>query len=218
MELRLALRNVLRRPALSASIVVAIALAVAVTSALFSVLDGLLFRPLPFHEPDSLITMDYRWVGGEPPLDLLYGPKSAERREILRARVEASPLVAAASQAGFAGFFATGDARDLGLEVPGIDSRFFRLLGLPRVLGVDFSLEDERSASTLSQASDAPLPIIIGHVLWTRLYGADSAVLGVKELAGRRVRIVGVMGPGVKFPGETNVWAPVPVTRDRPPT
>lgn len=104
-------------------------------------------------------------TAGPTPPDLCWGPRSAERREALRERLETSPLLAAASEAGFATFFPVGDARDLDLEVEGIDSRFFRLFGLAPVLGVDFSLEDERSSTPLSQQSDAPLPIIIGHDL-----------------------------------------------------
>jgi predicted permease len=66
--------------------------------------------------------------------------------------------------------------------------------------------------------SPEPLPIVIGHGLWQRVFGGDPGVLGLRELGGRRVRIVGVMGPGVKFPGETNVWARVSSMRNRPPT
>lgn len=119
MELRLALRRIVRRPTGSAAVVMALALAVAITSALFSVLDGLLFRQLPFRDPDQ--------------------------------------------------------SRD-------------------------------------------PLPIIISHDLWKLLFKGDPGILGVRELAGRPVRIIGVMGHEVKFPGETNVWAPVSSTRGRPPT
>ena len=46
----------------------AVALAVAINGALFAVLDGLLFRPLPFQDPDQLVSIDYRQIGGRPRL------------------------------------------------------------------------------------------------------------------------------------------------------
>jgi predicted permease len=213
MELRLIWRRLRRRPVVPSAIVIAVALAVVVTSALFSVLDGLLFRPLPFQDPEALIAVEYRPLGGGPP-DL---PDLASNRDTLRESVAHSPLVATASQAGRATFFVRDEARDLGLEVAGVDAEFFPLLGLPPALGVTFSVDDERSPAVLSRESRVPLPVIIGHDLWWRLYGADPGVLGVRELAGRSVRIIGVMGPGVKLPGETNVWAPVASTRASPP-
>lgn len=149
MEFRLALRDILRRPALSAAVVMAIALAVAINGALFSVLDGLLFRPLPLQDPDRLVAIGYRSLDGSLP-KLAWLPELAERRDNLRERLEHSPHLAAASQAGFVPHFRPDEARDLGLEVTGVDSRFFRLLGLTPLLGVDFSLEDERSAAALS--------------------------------------------------------------------
>jgi predicted permease len=217
MEIRLALRSLVRRLGLSTAVVSALGLAVALNSALFSILDGVLLRPLPFRDPEQLVVIGFRQDGNRPN-ELGYLPAFAQRRDALRETLEASPLVGIASQAGFnAAFFGEG-ARELGLQVAGVDSRFFRLLGLTPILGTDFGLEDERSPAARSRGSDVPLAIIIGYELWLRLYGADRAVLGTRELAGRRVRIVGVMGPGVKFPGETNVWAPVSSVRNRPPT
>ncbi|HEY4658792.1 MAG TPA: ABC transporter permease, partial [Gemmatimonadaceae bacterium] len=109
------------------------------------------------------------------------------------------------------------EARELGLKVAGVDSRFFRLLGLAPALGADFTKDDESSPALLSPQSGVPLPVIIDHGLWQRAFGGDPGVLGVRELAGHRVRIVGVMGPGVKFPGETDVWAPLRLLKPRPP-
>ena len=217
MDLRLALRSCRRRPVLLSAVVLAIALAVAITTSLFSVLDGLLFRPLPFNAPDALATVDFRRVGGKLPV-LMYMPELADRRNELRERVIRSPLVAAASQADFVGFFDPVEARELGLRVQGVDSQFFPLFGLSPVLGTNFSREDEWVSASWSSRSPEPLPIIIGHTLWRRFFAADPDILGVRTLAGRSVRIVGVMGSGVKFPDETNVWAVERSTRGWPPT
>jgi predicted permease len=215
MGLRLALRRLRRQAGLSGAIVVSLAAAVAVTSALFSVIDGLLFRPLPFKDPDRLVAIAYpRTEGRQVAIQLGF----ADRGDRLRDQLEHSSLIEGAAQAGFHTFFTRDAARDLGLNVTGVDSRFFDLLGLTPAVGVGFSSEDERSPATQSLEVDQPLPIVISDALSRRLYGGAFDSLGPRDLAGRKVRVVGVMGPGVKFPGETNVWAPVPTVRNRPPS
>src|SRR5690606_31354216 len=57
---------------------------------------------------------------------------------------------------------------------------------------------------------------VLGHALWQRAFGGRSDVLGPQTLLGHSVRVVAVMGPGVKFPGETQVWIPIRQPRDRP--
>jgi putative ABC transport system permease protein len=213
-ELRLAFRNCFRRPVLAGAVILPIALAIALNSALFSVLDGLLFRPLPFDRPSALVAIDYRRIDGRPP-ELMYLPTLSPEREALRQRVEET--LSASAQAGFVTHFQVDRLRDAGLQVMAVDSNFFPLLGLSPILGTGFSLDDERSPGARSLDSIEPLPVLLGHTLWQRLYGGDPNVLGVHELAGRTVRIVGVMGPGVKFPGETNIWTPVSSERDRVP-
>jgi putative ABC transport system permease protein len=205
---------VTRRPAVSAAVVIPIGLAIALTSALFSVLDGVLFRPLPFDRPSEFVTIEFRSVAGRPP-EVASLPVLQDRRLELRDGVETG--LAAAAQAGHVSFFDVAAAEEAGIATTGVDARFFRLLGLRPILGEDFQEDDERSPAARSRAFDFPLPVIIGDAVWRRLYAGDPEVLGVRELAGRPVRIVGVMGPGVKFPGETNVWAPVPSNWLSPP-
>jgi hypothetical protein len=214
-DLRIGLRALWRHPALPAIVLVPLALAIATSAALFSIVDGLLFRPLPFEKPDELVAIDFRKVGGQI-AELSYRRELAPEREALRAAVESS--VTGGSQVGLASFFDLRVAQDAGIEATGVDSRFFRVLGLTPLVGADFSPEDELSPAAVTRDSVIPLPVIIGYGLWQRAFGGSAEVLGVHDLAGRRVRIVGVMGPGVKFPGETNLWAPIRSDRNRPPT
>jgi hypothetical protein len=83
----------------SAAVILPIGLAIAINSALFSVVDGLLFRPLPFHQPNQLVAIEYRRDGARPP-ELQYQPALAPQRAALLARIAASPLLVARAQAG----------------------------------------------------------------------------------------------------------------------
>lgn len=209
-DLGLAFRAMHRRPALSAAIVVPVSLAIAINCALFSVMDGLLFRPLPFRSPAELVAIEYRWVAGELP-ELAYASALESERQRLRIGLETAPLVATAAHASHTALLGPGP-REAGIQTTAIDSRFFPLLGLAPVLGSGFTSDDELGAVPVSTDVAIPVPVIISHRLWLGMFGGDPRVLGVREVAGASVRVVGVMGPGVKFPGETDIWVAV-----RPP-
>jgi predicted permease len=213
-DLRLALRTWGRQPVPAVGIVLPVALAIAVTTALFSVVDGLFFRALPIERPSEVVAIGFRMANGVPP-DVAYLPYLLERRLAIVEGVRAD--LRASVQAGQAVFFDPVALEVIGAEVTGVDAGFFRFLGLRPVQGTDFTPEDERNATSWSQRSDVPLPVILGFRFWEGIAGSDAAALDVRELAGRVVRIVGVMGPGVKFPGETDIWAPVPSDRPLPP-
>jgi putative ABC transport system permease protein len=211
-----AYRAMARRRGVSLGVILALALALSVTVGLWSVLDGLMFRPLPFPKPAELLAVGYKSIGGAP-APWSYRPELADHRIAARDAILQSSLVESGAQAGGAVFFGRDESADLGLEVAGVDAAFFQLFGLRPLLGVGFGADDERSSPAVVGDS-GPLPIVIGYNLWGRLYGSDPSVLsGARVLAGREVRILGVMGPGVKFPDETNVWAPVSSRRDRIP-
>jgi len=218
MAFRLALRRLRRRWAASTTVVVAGGLSAAVTVGLFAVVDGLVARPLPFPTPERLLAIDYRFLDSRRPPDLAIAPEFAGKRETLRVGLSKSPLLIATAQAGFAfGFFDLEASRDAGLEVTGVDARFFDLLNIRPEVGRGFNADDERSPAATVPDSAVPLPIVLGHELAITEFGDATAALGLHDLAGRRVQIIGVMGPRVKFPGETNVWAPVSSSRDRIP-
>jgi predicted permease len=216
--LRLAWRRGKRHLGPLAAVIFAIAMAIAVNAALFSVLDGLQFRDLPFEESDELVAVDYRREAGAIP-PLAWRPELAAERDALRDRLEASGLVADASQVGFSSFFGSeASAAAAGIEATGVDARFFRMLGVPPLLGRTFLAAEERSPALLDDDRTVPLPVVIGHDLWQRQFGGAADILqGSREVGGRRVQVVGVMPPGVKFPNETNVWGPVSSKRGRPP-
>jgi predicted permease len=215
-EVRHVLGAIWRRKALFIAVVVPLALALAVNSALFSVVDGLLLRPLPFQNPQDLVALEYRKVNGQLPA-LAFDPSRTPDREAIRARIEASGLIARAAVVRPGTAFGAR-AKELGVEVTAVDWGFFELLGNSSLVGRTFTSDDGTSPAVSSPTSSEPLPVVIGHSLWIREFGGDAGVLGVHSLAGRRVRIVGVMHPGFKFPGETNVWTPMRQSRQLVPT
>jgi putative ABC transport system permease protein len=171
MSVPIAFRRLAGRPYLFSGLVLAIAIALAIVTALASVVDGLLYRPLPFRDSGQLVVIDYRRDGARPP-DISYLPRLAPERAQLGDQLASSPLVSAIAQAGFATFFDVTETRALGIDVTGVDAQFFSLLGVSPAAGRAFTRADERSPAALSRTSALPLPIVISDRLARRFFGS----------------------------------------------
>ena len=197
-DVRLALRRMRRNPLFAVSVAGTLALGVAATTSIYSVVDGVLLKPLPFPRPDTLvrITADYRSVNlrdvglSQPELE-----DYAKRSGAFEAVAGIWPITANL----------TGAERPERVEVLLASSNYFDLLGVRAALGRTFSERDEiPGISTAAVISDG---------LWRRGFGADPNVLGrtlrVDEDA---YEIIGVMPPSFRHPSltlETDVelWA-----------
>lgn len=195
-DLRLATRAALRQPGLTATVVLPLAFAVAANTALFSILDGLLFRPLPFRNTEELVA-------------LRVADSSAVRDryttfvDFIRGTAE-SPLLAGVSLASASSAFPADAAADLDLAPAAVSSGFFGLLGLQLISGRDFRPDDNDD-----NEDGRPLAVILGHEVWHRLFGGDPTLLGrVVTLAGRPIEVVGILPPGRAYPLGANVWVP----------
>jgi putative ABC transport system permease protein len=216
MELKLALRSMRRYPLVFGLAALAIGFSVAVCASMFSVLDGILFRPIPLPGSDRVALVDYPPVNGRQPVRSML-PEFASERERSRLRLTGSGLVAAYADARLAIFFDAYELQRQKVSAQAVDSHFFPLLGVQPVIGTNFSVDDERAASILTQTSGQPLPIIMSNSLWKRTF-AGMAISDVHAFAGREVRVVGVLPPGVKYPGETDIWVALTPRTDRPPS
>jgi putative ABC transport system permease protein len=203
-DVKLAARTALRQPVLTAAIVLPMAFAVAANTALFSIVDGLLFRPLPFANTDRLVV-----------IRLSESSKVSDRysalADLIRG-VEKSPLLSGVGLAGGLSLssddtFSATAAADAGLVPGAVSAGFFQLMGIPLALGRDLAPGDTPETT--------PVPIVLGHDVWLRHFGGDGAIVGrVVTLAGRSVQIIGVAHPGLTYPAGTNVWVPseLPIT------
>ena len=197
-DVRLAFRRMRRSPLFAVSVAGTLALGVAATTSIYSVVDGVLLKPLPFPRPDSLvrITADYRSLNlrdiglSQPEID-----DYAKRSGAFESVAGIWPITANL----------TGADRPERVEVLLASSNYFDLLGAHAALGRTFAERDEiPGISTAAVISDG---------LWRRGFGADPNVLGrtlrVDEDA---YEIVGVMPPSFRHPSltlETDVelWA-----------
>ena len=185
-EIRLAARNLLRRPGYAATAVLTLSLGVGGTVAIFTVVDAVLLRPLPYPEADRLVTIRHH----APGLDL---PELSNSPGTLRFyRDEANFLeVLAAYDVSFRNLIA--DSRPERVQVTYATPEIFDVLGVQPDRGRPFSVADAEEGA-------APVAILT-HATWVARFGRDPDVLGrTVDLDGATTEIIGVMPEGFAFP------------------
>jgi predicted permease len=183
---RFALRQMGRAPGYCAVVALTLALGIGVNAAIFSLVRGVLLRPLPFAEPGQLLSV--REIG--------YLGEMLALRERVR-----SFEVAAYLEAG--GMSLTGNGEAVRLETARVSPNLFPLLGVRPLLGRVFSSAEERPGN------DAVA--ILSHAEWVQRFGRDPGVIGRRlTIEGVPRTIVGIMPPELRFPSrETQLWIPM---------
>lgn len=196
--IRLALRSLRRRPAFSLLAIGILALGIGANGTVFSVLDAVILRSLPFEEPDQLVQVSLTVPAGpqEPAIDdmVFSYPKYQTFLE------EQRSFSSAATYRDGAATLLT-DAAPLRLTLEEVSGDYFRLLGVPTALGRAFVAEED-------QGPDAPGAVVLGDQLWRSQFGGDAGVIGRQVvLSGRPATIVGVAPPGFRgLTGQADLW------------
>ncbi len=205
-EIRRGGRRALRRPGASAVIVFTLAMGIGASASVFSVLNTLVLKPLPFRDPSSLVRVRESLTvqSGVPPREVSMAPR---RFEQLRDRSRAFEDVAAVR---FRTFTLTGDGepeRIVGLTATW---NYFSVLGVTPAFGRTFAPEEDLAG--------APAPVaVISRSLWARRFGQDPDVVGSElEVNGRPHTVVGVMPGGFRYPYAGELWIPMGIDPGAP--
>lgn len=200
-DLRGAIRSLGRRPGYAAVSVLTLALGIAAVATIYSAVEAVLLRPLPFPEPGRLVRV-YSTSTRAP--DGIGGTASPPDFVDWRSGATSLSGLAAFNPGSFA-LTGAGSAE----QVPGaqVTGDFFPLLGVPPLIG--------RSLGATDCVVGASPVAVLGHGLWRRRFGADRGVLGrTVRLEGEDRRVVGVMPPGFAYPLQAEVWLPLRFTAD----
>jgi putative ABC transport system permease protein len=194
-DLRHAARMLLRAPGFTVVAVLTLGLGIGANTAIFSVVNGVLLRPLPFAEPDRVIQFGTIPSGEEPTAGYLSPPDFVSLREGSRSFTDVVAFMAG-------GATLTGMDEPQRLDAAWVSAGFFELLGAEPVLGRTLRPEENEPGNTEVA--------VLAHALWQQAFGADPAVIGrTVELNGVARTIVGVAPPGFGFPEERAVWVPL---------
>jgi predicted permease len=194
-DLRFATRLLRKNPGFTGVAVLTLALAIGANTAIFSVVNGVLLRPLPFPEPERLL----RVVRQEP--DERTNPISVPQYAFLAAQAQPFSKLTAYPAIN-SGFNLSGEGtpeRVLGARVT---QSFFEVLGVQPALGRGFLPEED--------VPGGALVVVLSHELWQRRFGAGPGVLGQPLLLNSEpYTIVGIAPPGFGFPEEAELWTPL---------
>ena len=186
------LRSWRRQPGFALGALVVLALGLGAATAMFSALDRILFRPLPYGDADRLVNFGITFPGFENPDDSLV---LLNAREYMQAWKPApAPFVAVTSSAGIGEPCDLTERQPQRLQCAAVESNFLRTFGVRVALGRDFTPEDDTYG--------APPVAIISHTLWTTRFGADPAAVGrTLDLSGKKTFLIGVLPDGFATPG-----------------
>jgi len=209
MDVSFALRTLRKNPGFTAAAIATLTLGIGATTAVFTVVNGVLLRPLPYGHPESLGMV---WLapggaqgpGGQLPLTSGF---------FLDLKAQVSPL---AGVAAFRSWPYTVASDGPAEQVSGarVTPQFFDVLGMKPSIGNVFTEQEATPGG--------PHVVLISHAYWERRFGGSRSVLGQRvTLSGEPFTIVGVMPPGFAFPrgaelpggfqfGEhTDLWTPL---------
>src|SRR3712207_3728969 len=181
-DLKYALRMLLKTPAFTLIAILTLALGIGANSAIFSVVDTVLLRPLPFPDAGQLVMI---WGNEKSEPDSRYTDSFPDFFDY-RAQSQSFTHMAAYSGAGTV--LGTG-ANAQELDGVAVDGDFFDVVGVKPMLGRGFTAEEAKVG--------APNVIVFTHGVWQRAFGSDPKIVGQQvSLAGRSYTVLGIMPPG----------------------
>jgi putative ABC transport system permease protein len=185
-DLRYGIRVFARNPAFTLVALLALALGIGATTAIFSVVDTVLLKPLPYSEPDRIVSVGLTGIGDN---SLALGPDYID----WRARNHVFEEMAGYT---WAQFTLTGAGDAVRIKCGRVTESFFRTLGVHPMLGRDFTAAEDQPAGAKV--------ILLTYGLWQRRFGGARDILGKSvTLDGVPHSVVGVLGPGFRYPEET---------------
>src|SRR5687768_13193266 len=192
-DIRYGVRGLLRRPGFTAIVVVTLALGIGANTAIFSVVNALLLKPLPYQNPDQLV-----WIGevsAQRKEDMVPGAHFLEWSE----QSQTLERIAVYSNGNLT---LTGAGEAERLDSGRISTGFFPMLGVQPLLGRNFLTEEDRPGGNRVA--------IISHSLWQRRFNNDRNTIGRSiSLDDNSYTVVGVLPPDFRFFQPVEVWVPL---------
>ena len=204
-ELHLAARSLARSPFLAAVAVLSLGLGIGANATIFSFVNGILFRPLPFQQPQQLVD-----VSEDNPEELCAGCAVGTSWPTLQLWRGAARSFSALGGYRESAYTLAGEQEPERVGGALVSANLFPLLGVRPAFGRSLTEADERTG--------APPVVLLGHGLWSRRFGGDSAVLGRSvRVNGVPRTVIGIMPPRFRFPEFAALWLPLaPEVRTMP--
>jgi putative ABC transport system permease protein len=198
-DLRYALRTLRKNPGFTLVAILTLALGIGANTAVFSVIDSVVLRPLPFANADRLV-----WFNGKFSLSDLADVSPPDFLDYRASNQSFDQLAAMGNDPSPSNL--SGD-RSQQVLVNIVTADFFKTLGIAPTIGRDLSQSDEQF--------NLPQVVILGHGIWMHSFGSDPSIIGKTiRLDGASVTVVGVLPTDVPLLSEAQIWQPAPMRNE----
>jgi putative ABC transport system permease protein len=199
-DVRYAARTAARTPTVTITVILTLALGIGLTTAMFSVVRGILLRPLPYDEPDRLVMLHTRLVTGE--IENAVSPPN-----FMSLREEQSTAFAHLGSVVEMSVTLTGVGEARRVNGGRVSAAFFDAMGVRAALGRTFDAQENNLGRTRVA--------VISHALWQQQFGGDPRVVGRQiDLQAIAHTVIGVLPQGFDFPEVSAVWIPLEYGRN----
>jgi len=195
-DIQLALRQIRSAPGFALVVIVTLALGIGSTTAVFSLVNSILLRPLPFRDPDRLVRIQTR----NTETGLLGGNNEAN---LLDWKRESPAIESLAYNWWIRSQLTRQDGPAVPIRGAWVNAEFFSTLGIAPILGRTFEADEDRPGGDIHK-------LVLSHDTWRTLYGGEADVLGRRiRLDNTEYEVIGVAPAGFRFPGNVDVWGTV---------
>ena len=192
-DLRYGLRMLAKNPAFTSVALITLALGIGANTAIFSVVDSVLLKPLPYPDPDRIVTLSSASRGSNE-----HGPVSAPDFHDWQDQSTAFSAIAYYKAEDTAATVGGGAEY---VHAAKVTAEFFSVFEVGSTLGRLFTADEEKPGSGGAA--------IVSYTFWRSHFGGKDSALGeTVRMYGRSLRIVGVLPPRFRFPGNTEIWFP----------
>lgn len=198
-DLRFGLRMLIKRPGFTLIALLTLSLGIGANTAIFSVVNAVLLRPLPYAEAERLV-----WIGGwARNKDKEAGVTPADFLDYREQCQSFAQLAASISNGVPMNLSNAGDPERIKGAL--VTANYLDVFGVPPLLGRTFVAGEEQ------EGHDGV--VVLSHALWQRRFGADPAILNQPiTLDGRKLTVIGVMPPQFQYPAKVEAWKPFSFT------
>ncbi|HET9371393.1 MAG TPA: ABC transporter permease, partial [Vicinamibacterales bacterium] len=192
-DLKYTLRSLRHQPAFALIAILTLAVGIGATTAIFTTVNAVLLRQLPFREPANLYALRTELTDGR----ITTGTVSP--RELAELNKMTNLVESATGALRYEGSIVDREGNPIRVVLQGVAPKFFPTFGVPVAAGRDFTPEE--------LGPDGPFAVIISHRAWKTYFAGDPKILGQSvTMEGGPVTVVGVAGEGFNFPGGADGW------------
>jgi len=200
-DIKQALRGLRKDFGFTAAVILAMALGIGANTAIFSVVNSVLLRPLPFGNPDQLVQ-----VWEKPPQRQFPGisefPVSPANYRDWQSQSRSFDKMAIAKRARYD---LTGSGEPMSVDAEAVSGEFFSVLQAKPEFGRIFMQEEDQQGRNLV--------VILGHALWQQHFGSDAKIVGQTiRLDDQKYTVIGIMDSAFSYPSTAQLWTPLTMT------